>query len=195
MSEDSSAIDEVLFLIETAREDERKATQRLETAKRAVDASRKKIEAYEITLQDLRTALGVPDPKSNHIDSEIAREYQGRSLKEMLQRWADLHDDELVMREMSKTLTMAGLFKDTQSAAGALYSTLERMPGFVKISRGNYRRQADENLEFSEYAAKFADEKGLLEALRDGLEESLSHATASTSTTADADHEFDDMSF
>jgi len=193
MSEDSSAIDEVLFLIETAREDERKATQRLETAKRAVDASRKKIEAYEITLQDLRTALGMPDPKSNHIDSETAREYQGLSLKEMLQRWSDLHDGDLVMREMSKTLTMAGLFKDTQSAAGGLYSTLERMPGFVKVSRGNYRRQAEENLDSPLPAAKFADEKGLLEALRDGLEESLSHTTASAS--ADADHEFDDMSF
>lgn len=136
---DTMALNEIGTLLETAREEERKFLRKLEGDQRGLDTARKKIEAYQITLRDLEDVLGLGTPESNEVDAEVVREFQGLSLKEMLRLWAQKHNGVLLMKEMSKTLTNGGLFKDTQSAAGGLYSTLERMPEFRKVARGQYR--------------------------------------------------------
>lgn len=142
---DVCAIDEIAKLLTAAWEDERKLVQRLETVQRNLQTLRRKIEAYELTLADLRTALGVPDLEEVTGNPELARAYQGLSLREMLRLWASEHGGDLVMREMTKTLVGAGFFKDGQSAAGSLYSTLDRMPEFEKLGRGHYRLKAVES--------------------------------------------------
>src|SRR5207248_2676946 len=81
------------------------------------------------------------DPDAITVDPEQAAGYHNRSTKQMLERWADAHGGEVVMKEASKFLAAAGLFHDARQAAGALFAAAGRMPEFERVGRGIFRRK------------------------------------------------------
>lgn len=117
-----------------------KAEQRLSAAQRNYELVRGQIETLRGALDIYRSEHGIEQPSADTYDAAELASYHGMSPREMLQRWADTHDGELVMKEIARFLTAAGLFRDEIQAAGTLYPTVRRLEGFRKTGRGLYRR-------------------------------------------------------
>lgn len=135
--------DETLDLIRRLEEDRlKKAEQRLAAAQRAVSSVRGQIDALRVALDVYRNEHGLARADVEVPDAEEVAEYQHLSVKEMLYRWAELHGGRVVMRDATKFLAAAGLFRDETQAAGALYPAASRADDFEKVSRGVYRKVA-----------------------------------------------------
>jgi hypothetical protein len=130
----------MLDLIQEQELENTKAQQRLESARRAADASQQKLETLRAALEHGRAKRGLPEPLSNVPDPSQVAEFLNKSAKDMLHYWADTHGGEVVMRDATKFLAAAGLFRDETQAAGTLYPAVNRSPDFIKIARGVYRR-------------------------------------------------------
>jgi hypothetical protein len=134
--------EETLALIGRLEEDRlRKAEHRLAAARRAVEVVRGQISALNTALEVYRSEHGIPNAELETPTADQIAEYQNRSVKEMLYRWADSHGGQVVMKDATRFLAAAGLFRDETQAAGALYPAVGRAEDFEKVARGVYRRK------------------------------------------------------
>lgn len=119
-----------------------KAEQRVAAAQRALDAVNQQIAVLYSAMEVWRAAYGLPKVPVSNATPEMMAEYQGMSPKEMLLHWADTHDGLVVMREATRFLAAAGLFRDEVQANGTLYPTVTRWDAFMKVGRGIYRSKS-----------------------------------------------------
>jgi hypothetical protein len=107
-----------------------------------LDAVNQQIEVLYSAMEVWRAAYGLPKVSVSNATPEMMAEYQGMTPKEMLLHWADTHEGLVVMREATRFLAAAGLFRDDVQANGTLYPTVTRWDAFEKVGRGVYRRKS-----------------------------------------------------
>jgi hypothetical protein len=118
-----------------------KAEQRVAAAQRALAAVKAEIDALHHSLKIGRAEFGLSVDEPGKPDERLVAEYRNLSAREMLERWADAHGGQIVMRELSQFVVSAGIFRDKTQAAGALYPAVSRSEGFEQVTRGVYRRR------------------------------------------------------
>jgi hypothetical protein len=131
---------ETLDLLQKVEEEKRKCIQRVEAAKRAVEAVDERIRGIKITLNEYRQQYG-SSSLDEVLNESLASEFAGMGTREMIEHRADTNGDVVTMRELSKDTAAAGLFSSAYQAKNTLYKTIARMENYEKIEPGIYRRR------------------------------------------------------
>ena len=131
---------ETLELIAEAEQDRNKAVQRVEVARKTAEIAENVVEGLKLALNRYRQHYGLP-PLAIPAAPELAAELSHLDPRGLIDRWADTHSGKVVMKELCNAVVQAGQYKDARQAAGSLYSTVKRMPGYMWVARGVYQRK------------------------------------------------------
>ncbi len=150
---------DLLEMLDEVRQERDKAEHRLVGARRALDAVNEKYAALQIVLSLYRTKHGIPVPVSESVDPQEVARYRGIGTKDIIRRWADTHNGQIVIDEAGEFLAAAGFFDEKKHATGTLSPTMSRLVKigeFERISRGTYRQRTSPR-ESPEQRAQFSN--------------------------------------
>ena len=140
MMEQKTWEQETLELIAEAEQDRNKAIQRVEAARKTAQTAENVVEALKLALNRYRQHYGLP-PLAIPAAPELAAALSHLDPRALIDHWSDTHNGKVVMKELCNAVVQAGQYKDARQAAGSLYSTVKRMPGYAKAARGVYQRK------------------------------------------------------
>ena len=127
------AIREQLHKHEAARQlDERK----MAAARLAIDEDEQAIEHWQFALNDYRREHGLE--AINH-SPVLQDEYSSMGPTELVEYWANKHDGEVVIKELTHIGLNAGIFKKYRNGSSSIYSVLKRKQ-YDKLGPGYYKR-------------------------------------------------------
>ena len=136
---------ETLSLIEETYQERKKLEQRRTAVEKSIEFQDRKIAGLELALDSYRTKYGVGrGDATSQLSPELAAEYQGLSVKQMIMKWSQAHAGSVVLADASKYLARLGMFTSERNAYGGIYSALGRMPEFEKVAPGEFRVKASE---------------------------------------------------
>ena len=137
MLDNSWELETVELLRDIERERQR-AEQDIVDAQLRLAASERNIEAIRVTLDAYRAKYKLPNEPIP--DTATQTEYAPLGPSAMVERWADSHEGDLILKVAAREMMQNGLFRNYNTAYNSLRSTVARKRHFSKVGPGVYRR-------------------------------------------------------
>ena len=128
---------ETLTIILDVEGEKRRAEQRVEVAKQDVQKCTEEVTALYALLDRYRRKHGMPLCPVER-SPVLEAEYSTLTPWAMLERWAQKHDGNVIMRELCNAAIAAGIYTNYQQAAGTFYSLVRRKSQVEKLDKGHY---------------------------------------------------------
>ena len=126
---------ELLYAHELERRD---AERKLLRAREEVEEKEQAIIHARFMIDDYRKRCGLPVQIAHH-NPMLNDEYANLGPTELVDCWADQHDGEVIVKELTHVGLAVGTFTKYQNGASAIYSVLKRKP-FKKLSPGHFKK-------------------------------------------------------
>ena len=126
---------ELLYTHELERRD---AERKLIRAREEVEEKEQAIIHARFMIDDYRKQCGLP-VQIAHRHPMLNDEYANLGPTELVDCWADQHDGEVIVKELTHVGLAVGTFTKYQNGASAIYSVLKRKP-YKKLSPGHFKK-------------------------------------------------------
>ena len=127
----------ILERLHACEAEKQTAEHKLETARIAVGEKEEAIAHWRFALEDYRRAHDLPMQDTYH-SPVLTREYAHLTPTELAYYWASKHNGEIVVKDLAKVGSEAGVFKQYRAAASSIYSVAKRKH-FTKLGPGRFK--------------------------------------------------------
>ena len=125
----------LLHTYETAKRD---AERKLMRAREEVEEKEQSIIHARFMIDDYRKQCGLPVQPS-YRSPMLTDEYANLGPTELVDSWADQHDGEVIVKELTQVGLAVGTFEKYRNGASAIYGVLKRKP-YKKIAPGHFKK-------------------------------------------------------
>ena len=126
---------ELLHTYETAKRD---AERKLMRAREEVEEKEQSIIHARFMIDDYRKQCGLPVQPS-YRSPMLTDEYTNLGPTELVDSWADQHDGEVIVKELTQVGLAVGTFGKYRNGASAIYGVLKRKP-YKKMAPGHFKK-------------------------------------------------------
>ena len=142
---------ETLALLHEAESDKQDAERLVEEAQREVKTQEDVIIGLRLALTRYRKKYGIPNKPDSSPVVESQYGHLGPSL--ICERWADLHNGEIIVKDVARELLRTRIYKDYKTSYNTVANAVRRKYGFFKVGPGHFRREASRKSLFGGRAA------------------------------------------
>ena len=126
---------ELLYTYETAKRD---AERKLIKAREEVEDKEQAMIHARFMINEYRKQCGLP-VQTTHRSPMLNDEYANLGPTELVDYWADQHDGEVIIKELTHVGLAVGTFTKYRNGASAIYAVLKRKP-YKKIAPGHFKK-------------------------------------------------------
>ena len=123
-----------------------RAEEKIIEARHQIEEADQAIAHWQFALDDYRKASGQPTDK-HYISPTMEQEYGRKTPTELVEHWANKHDGEVVVKELTRVGLRVGAFKKYRNGASSIYSVLKRRK-YEKVGPGHFRKPLNQNGNF-----------------------------------------------
>ena len=134
----------LLDMLYTHQAAKQAAERKLEAAKDAAEAEELAIAHCQYVVDDYRRVHGMPI-QATGVSPVLANEFAHMGPSEFVMHWAAKHDGEVVVKELARVATEAGMFSSRRAASSSIYGVVRRKP-FDKVGPGHFKKKAQYNV-------------------------------------------------
>ena len=109
------------------------------SAQESIKKEDQAIEHMSFCLEEYRRECGMP-ARSENIVPALVDEYSHLRPVEVIHYWADRHNGDVIIKELTRTLRDAGVFTDPRAASATIHTAASRDAAFRKIKPGHFRK-------------------------------------------------------
>ena len=114
------------------------AERKLATARNEMIEAEQATEHWRFALQDYRKSHGLP-PQPPNPSPILEAEYSHMGPTELVEYWANKHDGNVVVKDLTDVAVNAGVFSDKRHGVSMIYTVVKRK-GFKKVGPGHFKR-------------------------------------------------------
>ena len=114
------------------------AERKMEAARNEMIEAEQAVEHWRFVLQDYRKSHGL-SPQPPNPSPVLEAEYSHMGPTELVEYWANKHDGEVVVKDLTKVAVNAGVFSDKRHGASMIYAVVKRK-GFKRIGPGHFKK-------------------------------------------------------
>ena len=133
----------ILARLHKHKETKRSAEMKLYVIQREITEANEAIVHAEFFLDDYRKAHGL-DPMVYVANQMISPEFAHMGPTDLVQYWANEHNGEVVIKDLSKVAVNAGIFPNYRNASSSIYAVVKRK-GFKKVGPGHFKKMSQNN--------------------------------------------------
>ncbi len=132
------------------------AERKMEAARNEMIEEEQAAEHWRFALQDYRKSHGLsPCPSSP--SPVVEDEYSRMGPTELVEYWANKHDGEVVVKDLTNAAFAAGAFSDRRHGGSMIYAVVKRK-GYKRVGRGHFKKADRCNGDFATMPPLSADE-------------------------------------
>ncbi len=132
------------------------AERKMEVARKEMTEAEQAAQHYRFVLEDYRKSHGLP-PNPPNPGPVAASEYSHMGPTELVEYWANKHDGEVVVRDLTNVALAAGVFSDRRHGGSMIYAVAKRK-GYKKVGPGHFKKADRCNGDFATMPPLSADE-------------------------------------
>ena len=139
---DTNTLEQALVeYLEKHEKVKQRAEERIIEARQQILDADQAIAHWQFVLDDHRKASGQPINK-HCISPTLDEEYGRKTPTELVEHWANKHDGEVVVKELTRVGLRVGAWKKYRNGASSIYSVLKRKK-YDKVGPGHFRQRVN----------------------------------------------------
>ena len=123
-----------------------RAEEKLIEARHEIEREDQAIAHWQFAIDEYRKDHRQPADK-HCISPTLEEEYGRKTPTELVEHWANKHDGEVVVKELTRVGLRVGAFKKYRNGASSIYSVLKRRK-YEKVGPGHFRKPLNQNGNF-----------------------------------------------
>ena len=114
------------------------AERKMEAARNEMFEAEQAVDHWRFALEDYRRSHGLP-PRPLNPSPILEAEYSHMGPTELVEYWANKHDGEVMVKDLTKVAVNAGVFSDRRHGSSMIYAVVRRK-GYRRIGPGHFKK-------------------------------------------------------